>query len=72
MNALKRIFNYIKNIFIRQKGIKKIGTSKNFETIKKESSLRENLKVTILQEKNDIETLVCEGDGLGIRKKISY
>ena len=71
MNALKRIFNYIKNIFIRPK-IKTIGTSKNFETIKKELSFRETLKVTISQEKKKIETLVCEGDGLGIQKKISY
>ena len=67
MNIIKNIINFIKKIFNKPEEIKKIEEAK----IDKKEEFIQNIKIVPKEEKKKIETLVCEGDGLGIQKKIS-
>lgn len=72
MNILKKILEKIKNIFIKkeetvmlEEGIVCSNNEKN--------TFKESLKVTIekiSKGRKEVETHICYGDGLGIKKKI--
>lgn len=74
MNIIKKMFLFIKNIFIKQDEVKELQEPKviSIEQDKKESFI-ESLKVTTTEKrtKKKVETLICNGDGLGIQKKIT-
>lgn len=76
MNIIKKMILFIKNIFVKDKTIETI--EKPTYTVKQENAddFAESLKVApnSPNEKTNkkIETLTCNGDGLGIQKKISY
>ena len=64
---------FIKNIFVKQEEIKALEEPKQIINQEKKINFVESLKITTTEKKNKkrIETLTCEGDGLGIQKKIS-
>jgi hypothetical protein len=73
MSIVKRIFLFFKNIFNQKEEVKML--QEPIITNKEEkSSFIESLKVNITKnsKKNNIETLVNDGDGLGIQAKISF
>lgn len=71
MNIIKKVIVFIKNIFTKQKEIKKIEEPKNIVNEHKRENFIEKLKInTILKRK--VETLTCSGNGLGIQKKMRY
>lgn len=73
MNIIRKMILFIKNIFVKQEEIKVLEEPKQIINQEKKMNFIESLKVTIIEKKNKkrIETLTCEGDGLGIQKKIS-
>lgn len=74
MNFFRKIVNYIKNIFIKKEKVQVIEAPKQIQKSSERSDFINSLKVQIKEkkEKKKVETLICEGDGLGIQKKISY
>ncbi len=73
MNIIKKVSLFIKNVFIKQDKLKKLPEPKNtIEKDKKESFIK-SLKITPTEKtkKKKIETLTCEGDGLGIQKNMT-
>lgn len=74
MNIIRRMLLFIKNIFVKQDEVKKLQEPKiEIEQDKKESFI-ESLKITTIEKrtKKRVETLTCNGDGLGIQKKITF
>ena len=73
MIIINKIILFFKNIFKKDKNIKKLPSSKqNEKTVN--SSFADSLKVDNVKEvrKNPpIKTIVCSGDGLGIQNKMS-
>lgn len=73
MNIIRKMILFIKNIFIKHDEVKKL-VEHNI-TIKedKKEKFIESLKITTTEKrrKKKIETLTCNGDGLGIQKKIT-
>lgn len=72
MSIIKKIFSFIKNIFSKNK-VLALEAPKEIISETKKIDFIESLKVTTVKEitKKKIETLICEGDGLGIQKGIS-
>lgn len=72
MNIFKKLFLSIKNIFIKKNEIKKLPEPENDINQDSRNNFIESLKVTPLKKinKKKVETLICNGDGLGIQKKI--
>lgn len=68
MNVIRKIILFIKNIFIKQEEVKKLPEPKIVIKENQRERFIESLK--IVTEKR-VETLVCDGDGLGIQKKIT-
>ena len=64
---------FIKNIFIKQDEVKKLIEPKITVKEDKKDSFIESLKITTTEKrtKKRVETLTCNGDGLGIQKKIT-
>ena len=73
MSIIKKIILFIENIFVKQEEIKALEAPKQIINQEKKINFVESLKITTTEKKNKkrIETLTCEGDGLGIQKKIS-
>ena len=73
MNIIRKMILFIKNIFVKQEEIKALEEPKQIINQEKKINFIESLKITTTEKKNKkrIETLTCEGDGLGIQKKIS-
>ena len=74
MNIIKKIILFIKNIFIRPDEVKKLQEPKIAIEQNNKSRFLESLKTTVSEKetKRKVETLTCNGDGLGIQKKINY
>lgn len=74
MKFLDKILSFIKSIFNKSEEVKKLQvSSQNINTKKKVDFIEEYKKeIVTTKRKNRVETLVCEGDGLGIQSKISY
>lgn len=70
MNIINKITSFIKNIFYKQNDIKNLEAPK--KVIYTENFVT-SLKISPTENINNrkIETLTCNGDGLGIQKKIS-
>lgn len=73
MNIIRKMILLIKNIFIKQDEVKKLIEPKITLNEDKKESFIESLKITITEKrsKKRVETLTCNGDGLGIQKKIT-
>lgn len=81
MKLIEKINLFFKTIFKKQDKVKMLGASQTQENMQKEvtknqkqkNDFIESLKVNIENKpkKKKIETLVCVGDGLGIKPKIS-
>ncbi len=73
MNIIRKMILWIKNIFIKQDEVKKLVEPKIIVKEDKKHSFIESLKITTTEKTTNkrIETLICDGDGLGIRKKIT-
>lgn len=75
MNIIKKVVLFIKNIFIKKDEVKKLEEPKIIVKEDKKNNFIESLKAPTNVpkiEKKKVETLICEGDGLGIQGKISY
>ncbi len=74
MNIIQKILLLIKNTFIKQGKVKRLEEPKNIVEQNKRTEFIESLKnnTSIKRKKKRVETLICEGDGLGIQNKISY
>ncbi len=71
MNVIKKIFSLIQRIFNKEE-TKMIEATTQHHNNHKKSEFVESLKIAKVRKKNKVETLVCDGDGLGIQKKITY
>lgn len=69
MNVIKKIILFTKNIFVKQNKIKMLNSPKHDVNQEGKTDFIKSLKINTIRK---IETLTCEGDGLGIQKKISY
>ena len=65
--------NWIKNIiaFFKRKKVKKID-SPEIQKSSEKSEFTSSLKVNTINKKKEVETQICEGNGLGIQKKIVF
>lgn len=73
MSIIRKMILFIKNIFVKQDEVKRLQEPKIvIEQYKKESFI-ESLKIATKEKrtKKRVETLICNGDGLGIQKKIT-
>ena len=73
MNIIRKMILFIKNIFIKQDEVKKLVEPKITLNEDKKESFIESLKITTTEKrtKKRVETLTCNGDGLGIQPKIT-
>ena len=73
MNIINRIMKFIKNIFKKQEEVKQIEAPKMDFFKKQEEEFLKSIRVDIAEKKENrkIETRICPGDGLGIKKKMS-
>ncbi len=73
MNIIRKVILFIKNIFIKQDEVKKLAEPRIIVNEDKKESFIESLKITTTQKrtKKRVETLTCNGDGLGIQRKIT-
>lgn len=72
MNIFKTIWQKFKNIFTKKEEIAML--NEGADNFNKES-FKESLKVTfdkVLKNRKSVETHICHGDGLGIKKKLEY
>ena len=73
MNSFKKLISWIKSIFHKKEKIVMIEEPKEQSTKNKEARFIESIKVNIAEKKSKkVQTPICEGDGLGIQKKLSY
>ncbi len=74
MKILQKIVVWLKELFYKKERTKLLEESKQIPNQEQKVNFIENLKVNIIEKrkKKKIETLVCEGDGLGIQKKVDY
>ena len=71
MNIFKKIWQKLKNIFAKKNKIVMLNEGEVDSNQEKEN-FKESLKVTIervIKNRKNVETLICYGDGLGIKKK---
>lgn len=74
MNIFKRVFEILKNIFTKKEEIVMLDEGKD-NLNEKRNKFKETLKVkieNITKRGKVVETPICYGDGLGIKKKIEY
>ena len=72
MNIFKRVWQKIKNIFAKKEEM--VMLNEGEDNLKKEC-FKEVLKVkfeNVLKSTKKVETHICYGDGLGIKKKLEY
>ena len=72
MSFFDKIKSFIKNIFYKKEDIKMIEEPRI--DVKKKEEFIKSLKVNLDKKRKSkrIKTLICEGDGLGIQKKMKY
>ena len=73
MSIIRKMILFIKNIFVKQDEVKRLQEPKIVIVQDKKESFIESLKIAITEKrtKKRVETLTCNGDGLGIQKKIT-
>ena len=74
MNIIKKMLLFIKKIFVKQDEFKKIQEPKISVEQEEKNTFIESLRMNTTEKnlKKKVETLTCDGDGLGIQKKITY
>ena len=73
MNIINRLILFIKNVFPKKEKINMLNAPVSNSLQGKRDGFIKSLKV-VTDKKNTtkkVETLICEGDGLGIQKRIS-
>ena len=73
MSIIRKMILFIKNIFVKQDEVKRLQEPKIVIVQDKKESFIESLKIVTTEKrtKKRVETLTCNGDGLGIQKKIT-
>ena len=73
MSIIRKMIKIKKNIFVKQDEVKRLEETKIVIEQDKKENFIESLKITTTEKriKNKVETLTCNGDGLGIQKKIT-
>lgn len=73
MSIIRKMILFIKNIFVKQDEVKRLQEPKIVIAQDKKESFIESLKIATTEKrtKKRVETLTCNGDGLGIQKKIT-
>ena len=72
MKYIKKIILFFKNLF-QKDVIKALDVPIQKTNYNPKDNFINSLKVTKINKKTkEVETLICEGDGLGIKKKITY
>ena len=73
MNIIKKILLFIKNKFINKNTVKKLQDPKISMEQEEKMTFIQSLRITTIEKKlkKKVETLTCDGDGLGIQKKIT-
>ena len=74
MNIIKKMLLFIKNIFVSQDEVKKIQEPKISMEQEEKMTFMQSLRITTTEKKlkKKVETLTCDGDGLGIQKNITF
>ncbi len=74
MKVIERMISFIKKFFYRQEEIKILEVPKLVSNIKEKEDFFSSIKVfqPMQIKDNEIETLICIGDGLGIQKDMKY
>lgn len=74
MSIIERIVLFFKNIFNKNEKTKELEEPKKIIDENENTSFIESLKFSPKgsPKNKKIETLTCEGDGLGIQKKMTY
>ena len=74
MNIIKKMLLFIKNIFVSQDEVKKIQEPKISMEQEEKMTFMQSLRITTTEKilKKKVDTLTCDGDGLGILKKITF
>ena len=75
MSIKQRITSFIERLFKKKEEIKLIKESKEINKQEnKKNNFVNSIKVNLTPnlKKHNVETLICKGDGLGIKNKISY
>lgn len=74
MSIIERIVLFFKNIFNKNEKTKELEEPKKIIDENENTSFIESLKFSPKgsAKNKKIETLICEGDGLGIQKKMTY
>lgn len=70
MNILKKLIGYIKNKFIKLEDIKRLEPPKQDKDEVQKEEFIESIKISNKEKNEDVETLICVGDGLGIQKRL--
>ncbi|MBQ2835288.1 MAG: hypothetical protein IJE68_00395 [Clostridia bacterium] len=74
MSIFKKLWQKLKNIFIKKQEIVMLDISK-CDLDEPREGFKESLKVTfekISQKRKKVESHICYGDGLGIKRKLEY
>lgn len=74
MNIFKRIWQKLKRIFSKKEEIVMLNEGKDYSNQEREK-FKESLKIKfekVLKNRKKVETHICYGDGLGIKKKLEY
>lgn len=74
MNIIRKMLVLITNIFTKKEEVKKLEEHKNeIENNNQKEKFIESLIVSNEEPKSEkkVETLICNGDGLGIQKKLT-
>ncbi len=69
MNIFKNIWQKLKNIFIKKDEVVMLNEGE-VDSNQGEENFKESLKVTIERVRKKVETPICYGDGLGIKRKM--
>jgi hypothetical protein len=68
MNFLNRVLTWVKKIFIKKEDIKMLESPSEEVANENRKTFLESLKIKVAKKK--VETLICDGDGLGIQKTL--
>ena len=69
MNVIKKLILFIKKIFNKHKYIEGTRETNNNIINDQKKKFEDSLKATLIPKKK-IKTLICEGDGTGIQRKL--
>lgn len=74
MNIFKKILEKLKNIFIKREEPLMIEEGNEHINNNERNNFKESLKVKIekIYKNKRVESHICYGDGLGIKKKMEY